>query len=559
MKTPNTLYYGDNLTIMREKMDKLGKVDLIYLDPPFKSDAGYNLLYHKYTERPVPEQAEAFKDTWELDAAKLELARTMPVFMKQYDVPNYFVEFWRLWMNGLIDANPQLLAYLTYMVQRIVVMKGILKPTGSIYLHCDPTASHYIKIMMDAIFGHNNFRNEIIWKRTGSHGGSRRWGPIHDTIFFYTKTDKYTWNKVFQKYDPEYLKQFYRFSDERGQYRLVTLTGAGTRTGDSGKPWRGTDPTLSGRHWAVPMKALRAAYPNKELAGMTTQAKLDLLDEAGLIYWPTRGSVPQQKRYEDENPGVPLQDIITDIGPLSSQSEERLGYQTQKPTVLLDRIIQASSNPGDVVFDPFCGCGTTIYSAVKNNRRWVGCDIAILPIRLVRERLTEVYRQVEGVNFEIDGIPASVEQAALLAKHDPMQFQHWFVEKVDGFPMQKKVADRGIDGRVYFEVIDGGKSILKEVILSVKGGNLRPSDVRDLRGVMAREGAPMAALLTLHEPTKAMRNEAASAGLYEYKGLRYERMQILSVRDVIEGKRTVQAPTKMGSRMATSGQSSMAL
>jgi hypothetical protein len=170
-----------------------------------------------------------------------------------------------------------------------------------------------------------------------------------------------------------------------------------------------------------------------------------------------------------------------------------------------------------------------------------------------------VYRQVEGVNFEIDGIPASVEQAALLAKHDPMQFQHWFVEKVDGFPMQKKVADRGIDGRVYFEVIDGGKSILKEVILSVKGGNLRPSDVRDLRGVMAREGAPMAALLTLHEPTKAMRNEAASAGLYEYKGLRYERMQILSVRDVIEGKRTVQAPTKMGSRMATSGQSSMAL
>ncbi len=540
---------------MQEKMGKLGMVDLIYLDPPFKSDTGYNLLYHKYTERPVPEQAEAFKDTWELDATKLNLAKSMPVFMRQYDVPDYFVEFWRMWMNALVDTNPHLLAYLTYMVQRIVVMKGILKPTGSLYLHCDPTASHYIKIMLDAIFGHNNFRNEIIWKRTGSHGGSKRWGPIHDTIFFYTKSDKYTWNKVFQEYDPEYLKQFYRFNDERGQYRLVTLTGAGTRTGDSGKPWRDVDPTESGRHWAVPMKALRAAYPDKDLSELSTQEKLDLLDKAGLIYWPTRGSVPQQKRYANENPGVPLQDIITDIGPLSSQSEERLGFQTQKPTLLLDRIIQASTNPGDMVFDPFCGCGTTIYSAVKNNRRWIGCDIAILPIRLVRERLTEVYRQVEGVNFEVDGIPVSIEQAEELFNRDPIQFQHWFVERVDGFPMQKKVADRGIDGRVYFEV-DGD---LKEVILSVKGGHLRPSDVRDLRGVMEREKAPMAALLTLREPTRAMRQEAASAGLYEYRGLSYERIQILTVRDVFEGKRSVHTPTKIGSRMATSGQQSLPL
>jgi DNA modification methylase len=555
VKPPCTLYYGDNLTIMQEKMGKLGMVDLIYLDPPFKSDTGYNLLYHKYTERPVPEQAEAFKDTWELDATKLNLAKSMPVFMRQYDVPDYFVEFWRMWMNALVDTNPHLLAYLTYMVQRIVVMKGILKPTGSLYLHCDPTASHYIKIMLDAIFGHNNFRNEIIWKRTGSHGGSKRWGPIHDTIFFYTKSDKYTWNKVFQEYDPEYLKQFYRFNDERGQYRLVTLTGAGTRTGDSGKPWRDVDPTESGRHWAVPMKALRAAYPDKDLSELSTQEKLDLLDKAGLIYWPTRGSVPQQKRYANENPGVPLQDIITDIGPLSSQSEERLGFQTQKPTLLLDRIIQASTNPGDMVFDPFCGCGTTIYSAVKNNRRWIGCDIAILPIRLVRERLTEVYRQVEGVNFEVDGIPVSIEQAEELFNRDPIQFQHWFVERVDGFPMQKKVADRGIDGRVYFEV-DGD---LKEVILSVKGGHLRPSDVRDLRGVMEREKAPMAALLTLREPTRAMRQEAASAGLYEYRGLSYERIQILTVRDVFEGKRSVHTPTKIGSRMATSGQQSLPL
>lgn len=556
-KPPNTLYYGDNLTIMQEKMGKLGMVDLIYLDPPFKSDMGYNLLYHKYTERPVPEQAEAFKDTWELDAAKRDLAKSMPVFMKQHDIPAYFIEFWRLWMTGLAEANPELLAYLTYMVQRIVIMKGILKPTGSIYLHCDPTASHYIKIMMDAIFGHNNFRNEIVWKRTGSHGGSKRWGPIHDTILFYTKTDKYTWNRTFQKYDPDYIRDFYRTKDERGSYHAVSLTGAGVRTGDSGKPWRGIDPTGTGRHWAVPTRALQMAYPDKDMSDLTTQEKLELLDKAGLIYWPERGSVPRHKRYSDENPGVPIQDIITDIGPLSAHSDERLGYQTQKPTALLDRIIQASTNPGEVVFDPFCGCGTTIYSAVKNDRRWIGCDIAILPIRLVRERLTEVYRQVEGVHFEVDGIPASVDSAKELFNHDPMQFQHWFVERVDGFPMQKKSADRGIDGRIYFEVNDSGKNELKEVILSVKGGHLRPADVRDLRGVMEREGAPMAALLSLNEPTKAMKQEAASAGLYEYRGLRYERIQLLTVRDVFEGKRAINTPTKMGTRTSPTGQTAL--
>ena len=555
MSPPNILYYGDNLTIMQEKMGRLGMVDLIYLDPPFKSDAGYNLLYSKYTNKPVPESAEAFEDTWKLDAIKLDIAKSMPVFMRQHDVPDYFVEFWHMWMMALKEANPQLLAYLTYMVQRIVLMKGILKPSGSIYLHCDPAASHYIKIMMDAIFGHNNFRNEIIWKRTGSHGGSRRWGPIHDTIFFYTRSDKYTWNRIFQKYDPEYIKESYKLRDERGFYQLVSLTGAGVRSGDSGKPWRSVDPTATGRHWAVPMRALQAAYPSKDLSRLNTQEKLDLLDKASLIAWPERGLVPRQKRYSNENPGVHLQDIITDISPLSSQSEERLGFQTQKPTLLLDRIIQASSNVGDVVFDPFCGCGTTIYSAVKNGRRWIGCDIAILPIRLVRERLTETYRQVEGVHFTVDGIPVSVEQAHLLFKRDPFQFQHWIVERVYGFPMQKKVADRGIDGRIYFETDEG----LKSVILSVKGGHLRPGDVRDLRGVMEREGVPLAALLTLQTPTKAMRQEAASAGLYDYRGLRYERIQILTVSDILEGKRTVQTPTKIGSRIATTGQASLAL
>lgn len=547
-----TLWYGDNLTVMQQM--RKNSVDLIYLDPPFKSDANYNLLYKNMTGKPVPEQAEAFFDTWELDAAKIEAARTMPILMREHGVDSYYVDFWRMWMQALQKAQPQLLAYLIYMTQRLLHMKSLLRPTGSIYLHCDPTASHYIKVMMDAIFDHKNFRNEIIWKRTGSHGGSRRWGPVHDTILFYTASDNYTWNRVFQEYDPLYLDNFYRFSDSRGRYRLVTLTGAGTRTGDSGRPWRGIDPSDSGRHWAVPKSALESAYPDRDLGGLTTQDKLDLLDKAGLVYWPTRGSVPQQKRYADENPGVGIQDIITDIGPISSQSKERLGYPTQKPVPLLERIILASTNPGDVVFDPFCGCGTTIYAAEKTGRQWIGCDIAILAVKLIREVLTERHRLVEDVHFQVDGIPASVEQAEELARRDPFQFQHWLVEKVGGFPMQKKVADRGIDGKIYFETRDG----LGEMILSVKGGRLRPTDIRDLRGVMERERASFGGFLSLHEPTKAMRTEAAEAGTFEYNGVSYARLQMLSVQDVLEGKKEFHIPTRVNTRI-TSGQQSLPL
>lgn len=541
----NKLWYGDNLTIMRDHMN-LSSVDLIYLDPPFKSDANYNLLYKNMTGKPVPEQAEAFFDTWELDAAKLEVAKRMPVLMQQHGVDDVYGDFWRLWMDALKNTQPELLAYLIYMTQRLLYMKSLLRPTGSIYLHCDPTASHYIKIMMDAIFGHQNFRNEIVWKRTGSHGGSKRWGPVHDTILFYSRSEKYTWNRTFQVYDKSYLDDFYRFNDDKGRYRLVTLTGAGTRSGDSGKPWRGVDPTASGRHWAVPIGALQTAYPDKDLSGLNTQQKLDLLDEAKLVYWPTRGTVPQQKRYSDENPGVPVQDIISDIGPISSHSKDRLGYPTQKPPALLDRIVQASSNPGDVVFDPFCGCGTTVYSALRNDRRWVGCDIAILSIRLIRDTLQgERYRLVEGRHFEVDGIPVSVEQAEVLFREDPFQFQHWFVERVGGLPMQKKVADRGIDGRIYFETRQG----LQQMILSVKGGKLRPTDLRDLRGVMEREHVPMAGFLSLQEPSKAMKMEAAQAGMFSYQGVDYPRMQLITVKDVLEGKRDLETPTKVVSRV----------
>lgn len=552
----NRLYYGDNLSIMQQM--PLHGVDLIYLDPPFNSKQNYNLMYKTLTGKPVPEQAEAFCDTWEMDADKERIARTMPVLMREHGVDDYYVNFWQLWMQALRHSQPHLLAYLIYMVQRLLYMKTILKPTGSIYLHCDPTASHYIKVMMDGIFGHKNFRNEIIWKRTGAHGRAKKWGPIHDTLLFYTMSDNYTWNRVFEKYDQSYIDDFYRFNDEHGQYRLVTLDGPGIRQGSSGQPWRGTAPTTKGRHWELPPdRALPKWFKHPPgYAEMSCQERLDVLDAAGLIYWPKRGSVPQYKRYLSVSEGNPVQDIISDIGPISSQSNERLGYPTQKPLALLDRIIRASTNKGDIVFDPFCGCGTTIYAAHESERKWIGCDIAILAIKLIREVLSERYRLVEGKHFEVSGIPVSVERAEELFHKDPFQFQHWLVERVGGFPMQKKVADKGIDGRLYFETHDG----LKEMVLSVKGGTIRPTDIRDLRGVLERESstAELAGFLCMREPTKAMIDEASRAGTYEYNDVHYPRIQILTVRQVFEEKRELHTPSKVGSRIAT-GQAALPL
>lgn len=547
----NKLWYGDNLTIMQGM--KKHSVDLIYLDPPFKSDANYNLLYKNMTGKPVPEQAEAFFDTWELDAAKLEVARTMPILMREHGIDDAYVDFWRIWMNALRNTQPELLAYLIYMTQRLLHMKSILHPNGSIYLHCDPAASHYIKVMMDGIFGHRNFRNEIIWRRTGAHGRAKRWGPIHDVILFYSASDAFTWNRVLEAYDDDYLDKFYRNEDDHGKYQPISLTGPGTRSGSSGTPWREVDPGEGGRHWELPPdRALPDWFQFPDgYAQMDCQARLDVLDASGLIYWPSRGSVPRFKRYATVAGGNPIQDIISDIRPVGSHSSERLGYPTQKPVALLKRIIQASSNAGDVVFDPFCGCGTTIYAAEELGRKWIGCDIAILSVKLVREVLSERYRLAEGSHFEVDGIPVSVEQAQDLFKRDPFQFQHWVVERIGGFPMQKKVADRGIDGRLYFET----KGTLGEMILSVKGGKLRPTDVRDLRGVMERERSPMAGFLSLQEPSKAMRTEAAEAGVYEYGGVQYPRLQLLTVTDIIEGKREFHMPTRINTKITTGQQS----
>lgn len=554
----NKLWYGDNLTIMQG----MGKhsVDLIYLDPPFNSKQNYNLLYKTMTGKPVPEQVEAFCDTWEMDAQKEAIARTMPVLMRSHGVSDYYVDFWRLWMQALRNTQPHLLAYLIFMVQRLLHMKSILRPTGSIYLHCDPTASHYIKVMMDGIFGHDNFRNEIVWKRTGAHGGASRWGDIHDVILFYTASDKYKWNRVTQKHDESYVDEKYRFSDTRGRYRLVVLTGPGATGGPSGQPWRGYDPSSAGRHWAVPKRAIQALRDEGIEIPDGLHDQLELLYEHGFIRFPEKGrggkpGVPEFKLHLTDK-GQPIQDIILDIAPLNSQAKERLGYPTQKPVALLKRIISASTDKGEVVFDPFCGCGTTIYAAEELERKWIGCDIAILSVKLVREVLAEKYRLVEGRHFEVNGIPTSVEGAQELFEKDPSTFQNWFVERVGGFPMQRKSADRGIDGRIYFETRDG----LREMMIQVKGGkHVRPTDVRDLRGVLERESnAELAGFLSITPPTKAMKDEAAEAGMYEYGGVQYPRIQFLTTEDVLVAKREFHMPTRVNTKIST-GQQSFAL
>lgn len=537
----NKLYYGDNLTIM-QRMPR-HHVDLIYLDPPFNSKKNYNLMYRTMTGKPVPEQVDAFCDTWDLDPEKEAIANSMPILMREHGVDDYYVEFWRLWMKALKNTQPHLLAYLIYMVQRLLYMKSILRPTGSIYLHCDPTAAHYIKVMMDGIFGHRNFQNEIIWKRTMTHSDSRTWSRVHDTILFYTAGKTFTWNIPREAHSEDYVSVKYRYDDGdgRGLYRLDNMTSPNPRP-NMMYEWKG---------FPYPPKGWR--YSKETMAR---------LDEEGRIAYPVHkdgtfdvSRRPQLKRYLEEMEGGVMGTVWTDISPINSQAQERLGFPTQKPIALLDRIIQASTEKGQRIFDPFCGCGTTIYSAIKNERQWVGCDIAILAIKLIKETLeSDRYRLVEGHDYEIDGIPLSVEAAEDLAKRDPFQFQHWAVERVGGFPMVKKVADRGIDGRMYFETQHG----LKDMVISVKGGIIRPTDVRDLRGVLERDKTAMAGFISMKEPTKAMKAEASEAGVYEYQGVRYDRLQLLTIREILEDKREFHTPTKVQTKIVT-GQQSLAL
>lgn len=525
--TTNTLFYGDNLMVLRECID-IASVDLCYLDPPFNSNRTFNVLFKDETGKDSEAQIKAFEDTWRWDQTA---ARTYEEIVT--DIGNE-VGIMIGAMRQFIGSN-QMMAYIVMMTARLVELHRVLKPTGSLYLHCDPTASHYLKIVLDTIFGIRNFRNEIIWQRTIAKSlMTRKLPDNHDVIFCYQKTDQAVWNAdtLFVPYDvhdlDEKTDQKYSLRDPDGRrYQLDNII--------SPNPDR---PNLT-----------------YEFLGVTrvwrwTKERMQQTYEAGLIVQPRPGSVPRFKRYLDEQRGKPLGDIWTDIPPLNSQASERLGYPTQKPLALLERIINASSNPGDVVLDPFCGCGTAIAAAQKLNRRWVGIDITHLAIALQKYRLEQMY---PGIQFAIRGEPEDIGAARHLAKQDRYQFQWWALSLVRAKPFGgevgskqgKKGSDKGIDGVITF--IDEASGKPKRVLVQVKSGGVSVRDIRDLRGTVEREQAALGVFITLEDTTRDMRTEAVQGGYYRSPGWNksYPKIQILTIADLLRGA-TIQMPPAHG-------------
>ncbi|MBV9993882.1 MAG: modification methylase EcaI [Caulobacteraceae bacterium] len=523
----NALYYGDNLSVLRESI-ATESVDLIYLDPPFNSSASYNVLFKAPGGEQSAAQIEAFDDTWHWNESAER------AFDDVVTGPHSDAAIMLRAMRSALGEN-DMMAYLAMMAVRLIEMHRVLKPTGSLYLHCDPTASHYLKIILDAVFEPVNFRSEIIWKRTFAHGSAKRWGDVHDTIFHYSRNSSFTWNRVLQQHDESYVEDKYRFNDSRGRYRLVVLTAPGVRHGESGKPWEGYDPTSAGRHWAVPSRAIDSLRAEGIAVPDGLQMQLDLLLANDYVRIPQKrdGStgVPEFKLYLD--PGQPIQDVVLDIPPLNSQAQERLGYPTQKPVALLERIICASSNEGEVVLDPFCGCGTTVHAAQKLGRKWIGIDVTHLSIGLIERRLRKAF---PAVQFEVHGVPRDHAGATDLAERDKYEFQKWIVAAIDGQPYKggRKGMDRGIDGYLHFRDADRKPQF---AIISVKGGGTKSGDVRDLKGTIEREKAALGLFLTLNEPSREMEREAVAAGFYETGGRKFPRLQILTAADVLAGKR----------------------
>ncbi len=512
---PNHLYFGDNLDILRRYVGD-ESVDLIYLDPPFNSKASYNVLFKERSGAESAAQIKAFDDFWHwgmAEGAYDEIVTSGPEKVSELMQA----------LRRFLGQN-DMMAYLTMMAIRLVELRRVLKPTGSIYLHCDPTASHYLKLVMDAVFEPVNFRNEIIWRRTTTHSDAGRCGNVHDTILFYAKSAQSLWNKVYQAYNPAYVEQYYRYTDDDGRrFMSADLSGAGV-----GPPRefgeRGVIPPPRGRHW------------------MFDQAGIDRMLRENRIFW-TRNGVPRLKVFLEEAPGIALQDVWDDLQALRSWHTERLGYPTQKPEALLERIILASSNEGDLVLDPFCGCGTTIAVAERLHRRWIGIDITHIAITLMKSRLADAFGP-DLADYEVTGEPTDLASGHALAQQDRHQFQLWALGLVKARPAGevKKGADQGIDGNVYFRDDDSGAH--KRVVISVKSGHVNSAQVRDLKGVLEREKAEMGAFITLEEPTRPMREEAAAAGFYKPPTLEepVPRLQILTVEGLLEERERLELP-----------------
>ena len=534
---PNALYYGDCLDWMEEWPDE--SVDLIYLDPPFNSNAQYNILFGKGNGTPA--QVRGFTDTWKWDEAAVERMTRLENAIEHplHDAAAGFKL--QLGQSGM-------LAYLTYMAERLLEARRLLKPTGSIYLHCDDTASHYLKVLMDATFGPQHYRNDITWRRATAHNDAKRFGRIVDHILFYVKTDRAYWDETAggASKTEEELRKAYPSTDELGRYRSADLSGpshGAERGSPSTLPWREYDVYELGRHWAVPKTGSYAEYIERNfIPGYRSiegiHERLDALDEAGLIHHPKTGRWPGLKRYADADLGKPPQNLILEPTGFTNYNSRRggeyLGYPTQKRVGLIEKLIPVACPPDGIVLDPFCGCGTTVVAAHNLGRRWIGIDISATAIDIIQE-----YRfKPLGIESETYGIPQDLASARKLAAERPFDFEAWAVTRIPGMaPNERKRGDHGIDGRgSMLEKPEDASS--KLVLAQVKGGrSFQLGSLRDFLHVVERENAALGVYITVDSVKSGeARAEARAKGTVSVGASVFPRVQLWSISDFFEGR-----------------------
>jgi len=524
----NQLYYGDNLDILRRYIPD-ESVDLVYLDPPFNSSRSYNVLFKDESGMAADAQMTAFDDTWHWGQAAEDTYADLLV-----SGPPRIRRVMQSFVEDVIGRN-QMTAYLVMMAARLVELHRVLKSTGSLYLHCDSTASHYLKMVLDTIFGIQNFRNEITWKRrvgmSSAVHDANRFGVCTDIILFYAKSQKAEFKVQYNRDLPEYqqyIEERFNMKDDNGRlFQPTSLVNPAYRP-NLVYEYKGYKPPQNG--W------------------MISKEKMEQWDAEGKLYFPKEkdGRI-RRKSYADELKGMPIQNLWTDIPEINSRSAERLGYPTQKPLALLERIINASSNPGDVILDPFAGCGTAVNAAQKLGRRWIGIDVTHLAITVQKRQMERLYGLRPNVDYEVIGEPQDVGSARELAQNGRHQFEYWAISLVgalpssitgtsDGRAQGKKGGDGGIDGEIVF-LEPGNKP--KRVLVSVKSNEtVNPSMLRDLRGVIEREKAEIGLFICLTPPTAGMTKEALAAGKYKHpSGKEYPRLQVLSIADLLGGKR----------------------
>ena len=558
------LYFGDNLEIMREM--ETGHVDLICTDPPFNSGRNYNAFFEDSQA-----QNKAFADiwTWDIEAEKARVDVENPKHPKcdldTYDALDTCLKGYDMVLQHAVSGNKGAMrAYLAFMGPRLAEMHRILKDTGSIYLHCDPTASHYLKGIMDAIWDQSNrgengfFRNEIVWQRTYAHSAGNQYGRIHDIILFYKKSSKAIWNSIYMAHDPKYVEKYYPHKDKHGHYQKIILTGSGIRRGESGKPWRGINPSTSGkgRHWAAPEREAWPEYiqPPDNYEILSVHEKLEILDAKGLIYWPSRkGGKPRFKKYLSTSKGRKVQDLITDIEKVSG--DEYLGYDTQKPITLYMRMIKASSDPGNLVLDPFCGCGTTVDAAHTLNRFWMGMDLTIIALDPMRERLRDRHGLDPSIDYEIEGYPTNMQEVRKLVRDEKKyhDFSNWAVTRL-GLQPTPNVGDGGKDGtgvkHVELWTPQGMQATNTRILAEVKSGKtVTIESVRAFCRIMDKHKATAGIFITIESVTAGMRQEAADMGIFEHNNITYPRLQFWQISDDYFGNpgivnRIIRLPTE---------------